>query len=517
MPTRKTTLFYAVLLAIASVAIGMVLASRLDLPSTSSAQPLTTAPPANSAPIAGSIDATTFRTIARDMSPAVVNIRTESTPRTEELTEFFGGEDFLRRFFPDRQQPGQGQGQGSRPNRQQRQAPQSQGAGTGFIIDAAEGLILTNNHVVENANKIEVAFYGDESDVEYEAKIVGRDPLTDSALIQLLKKPAAALQQVRFGDSDQMQPGDFVVAIGNPFNFNHTVTVGVISALGRPFPVGPGRSVNMLQTDAAINPGNSGGPLLNVRGEVVGINTAILSDRAQASNMGIGFAVPINLVRELVPQLRAGKVTRGMIGVSIAPVGAEAFEDHGLSSRSGAFVSAVTPSGPAAKAGVKALDVIVEFNGKAVKNRDQLVDMVTRTKPGSTVPLKVIRDGKNTGLNVTVGELDLEAEAGTTEEESAVEETAGFGVGLEDITPDIARRLELPRSTRGALVSEVDPGSTAANGGLRRYDVITQVNGQPVTSAADAKAKLQAVASGRLARILVMRGAQELGFAIRKD
>jgi len=511
MSTRKTTLFYAVLLAIASVAIGMVLASRLDLSPTSSAQQLTTAPPANSAPITGSVDATTFRTIAREVSPAVVNIRTESTPRTEELTEFFGGEDFLRRFFPD-----QGQAP-NRPNRRNR-APQSQGAGTGFIIDAAEGLILTNNHVVENANKIQVAFFGDEADVEFEAKIVGRDPLTDSALIQLLKKPATALQQVKFGDSDQMQPGDWVVAIGNPFNMNHTVTVGVVSALGRPFQVAPQRSVNMLQTDAAINPGNSGGPLLNVRGEVIGVNTAILSDRSQASNMGIGFAVPINLVRELVPQLRTGKVTRGRIGGQISPVGAEDYQEYGLSTRSGAVVSAVTPDGPAARAGLKPFDVIVEFNGKAVKNRDQLVDMVTRTKPGATVPLKVLRDGKSTSLNVTVEELDLEAEAGISEAQAEVEETAGFGIALEDITPDIARRLELPRATSGASISEIDPGSPAAQGGLRRFDVITQVNGQAVTSAADASRKLQAIPSGRLARILVVRPNQgEVGFAIRKE
>jgi serine protease Do len=513
MSTRKTTLFYAVLLAIASVAIGMVLASRLDLSPTSSAQPLTAAPPANTAPISGSIDATTFRTIAREVSPAVVNIRTESTPRTEELTEFFGGgEDFMRRFFPD-QQPRNG----ARPKGRERQ-PQSQGAGTGFIIEAAEGLILTNNHVVENSNKIHVAFYGDDADIEYEAKIVGRDPLTDSALIQLLKKPAKPLQQVKFGDSDQMQPGDFVVAIGNPFNMNHTVTVGVISALGRPFTVAPSRTVNMLQTDAAINPGNSGGPLLNVRGEVVGVNTAILSDRAQASNMGIGFAVPINLVRELVPQLRSGKVTRGMIGVSIGAIDAQAYEDYGLTSRSGALINTVNPGGPAAKAGLKPLDVITEFNGKAVKNRDQLVDLVTRTRPGTTVPLQVMRDGKKTPLNVTVGELDLEAEAGsTTEEESAVEETAGFGVSLDDVTPDIARRLELPRSTTGALVTDIDPSSAAAQGGMRRFDVITQINGQPVASATDASKKLQAIASGRLARVLVLRGGQELGFAIRKE
>jgi serine protease Do len=250
---------------------------------------------------------------------------------------------------------------------------------------------------------------------------------------------------------------------------------------------------------------------------VVGINTAILSDRSQASNMGIGFAVPINLVREIVPQLRTGKVTRGMIGVSIQPVDAEAFEDLGLTSRSGAMVSTVSPAGPAANAGVKPLDVIVEFNGKAVKNRDQLVDMVTRTTPGTTVPLKVLRDGKSTALNVTIGELDLEAEAGVTEEEGEVEEEAGFGIGLDDITPDIARRLELPRSTSGALVTDVAPGSAAAQGGLRRFDVITQVNGQPVTSASDASRKLQAIASGRLARILVLRGGQELGLAIRKE
>jgi len=307
MSTRKTTLFYTVLVAIASVAIGMVIASRLDLSPSSTAQSLAAAPPANSTPITGNLDATTFRAIAAEMSPAVVNIRTESTPRTEELTEFFGGDELFRRFFGDRVPEG---GQ-RRPS----QRPPSVGAGTGFIIDAEQGLILTNNHVVENTTKIEVGFFGDAADETYEAKVVGRDPLTDSALIQLDEKPTRELTAVRFGDSDQIQPGDWVVAIGNPFNFNHTVTVGVVSALGRPFPVAPQRTVEMLQTDAAINPGNSGGPMLNIRGEVVGINTAILSDRGMASNMGIGFAVPINAVRELIPQLRTGKVTRGMIGV----------------------------------------------------------------------------------------------------------------------------------------------------------------------------------------------------------
>jgi serine protease Do len=198
-------------------------------------------------------------------------------------------------------------------------------------------------------------------------------------------------------------------------------------------------------------------------------------------------------------------------------VDAEAYEDHGLTSRSGAMVSTVSPGGPAAKAGVKPFDVVVEFNGKPVKNRDQLVDIVTRTRPGSTVPVKVLREGKATSLNVTVGELDLDAEAGVRQQESESEESAGFGLGLDDITPDIARRLELPRSTAGALVTEVEPGSSAAQGGIRRFDVITQVNGQAVTSAADASRRLQAIPSGRLARILVIRGGQEVGFAIRKE
>ncbi len=509
MSTRKTTLFYTVLVAIASVAIGMVIASRLDLSPTSTAQTIGTAPPANSSPITGSLDATTFRTIAAEVSPAVVNIRTESSPRTEELTEFFGGDDLFRRFFGDRL-PQDGQ-------RRRAPRPPSVGAGTGFVIDAEGGLILTNNHVVENTTKIEVGLFGDVSDETYEATVVGRDPLTDSALIQLNEKPSRELTEVRFGDSAQMQPGDWVVAIGNPFNLNHTVTVGVISALGRPFPVAPGRSVEMLQTDAAINPGNSGGPMLNVRGEVVGINTAILSDRGAASNMGIGFAVPINAVRELIPQLRTGKVTRGMIGVQITAVDAQAYEDYGLTTREGAVVAAVSPDGPADAAGIQPGDVIVEYNGRRVPNRDELVSMVTRTAPGTTVPVKVLRNAKPVSLNVTVGELDLEAEAGGAEEESLTEESAGFGMSLDDVSPDIARRLELPRATQGALVTDLDPAGLAAGAGVRRFDVITQINGEPVTSAADAVRKLQAIEQGRLARIIVIRGGQELFLSIRKE
>jgi serine protease Do len=266
MSTRKTTLFYAALIAVASLAIGMVLASRLGLSPESSAQSMAV-PPANSAPLSGPIDATTFRSIAKAATPFVVNIRTESRRRTQDLTDFFG-QDPLERFF------GVPRGQ----NRQQPREETMQAAGTGFIISSKDGMILTNNHVVEGATKIAVSF-ASEPDVEYDAKLIGRDQLSDSALIQLVSKPAAPLIEAKFGDSSQMQPGDWVMAIGNPFGLDHTVTVGVISGLERSLAVTEGRSQEVIQTDAAINPGNSGGPLLNIRGEVIGSRASKAADR----------------------------------------------------------------------------------------------------------------------------------------------------------------------------------------------------------------------------------------------
>src|SRR5688572_19457485 len=312
MSSRKTTLFYSLLIMVASLAVGMVIASRLELTPASSAQTGATraAPAMISAPLSGPVDAGTFRNIAKTVSPAVVNIRSTSRQRAQEMTEFYGGggDDLLERFFG-------GQGGG----RQQKPRPREQetlSAGTGFVI-SRDGLILTNNHVVEGATKIEVGFFNEESDVYYEAKIVGRDPLTDSALIQLVDTKKD-LTEVKFGDSSQMQPGDWVVAIGNPFGLGHTVSVGVISATrASGLPVAEQRRADVLQTDAAINPGNSGGPLLNARGEVIGINTAIFTDARQQGNIGIGFAIPINNVRELIPQLRTGKITRGVIGVEV--------------------------------------------------------------------------------------------------------------------------------------------------------------------------------------------------------
>jgi len=505
MSTRKTTLFYAVLIAVASLAVGMVLASRLGLSPASSAQPMPL-PPASNAPLSGPIDATTFKNIAKTASPFVVNIRTESRRRAQDLTDFFG--DPLQRFF------------GAPPGRQDRQEPRQETAvavGSGFII-SKDGLILTNNHVIEGATKIAVSFVS-EPDVEYDAKVIGRDPLSDSALIQLVDKPAGPLPEAKFGDSSLMQPGDWVIAIGNPFGFDHTVTVGVISGLERSLRVTEGRSQEVIQTDAAINPGNSGGPLLNIRGEVIGVNTAILSDQRQAGNLGIGFAVPINIVRELLPQLRAGKVVRGVIGVQVGVVPADNLEFYGLKERKGAVVSSVTSGGPAARAGMQPSDVIIEFNGQPVKSRDELIRLVTRTKPGTTVPVKILRDRQEKALNITVDELDLEAEAGGRRgREGAPEQTsAGFGMTIDDLAPALARRLGAPSGTEGAVITDLEANGPAMRAGLQRGDIILQVNRTPVASAADAGRVLAKIPSGGRAFLLVWRQGQEVFLSVRKE
>jgi serine protease Do len=285
-----------------------------------------------------------------------------------------------------------------------------------------------------------------------------------------------------------------------------------------------GRNNDMLQTDAAINPGNSGGPLLNLRGEVIGMNTAIITNTRSEGNIGIGFAVPINIVRELLPQLREGKVVRGRIGVSVLPVPREDYAEFGLKSRTGAVVGTVTNSGPAAKAGIQPGDVITEYNGRPVPNTNDLVKMVVATKPGTSVPVKVLRDKQEKTFHVTVEELDLEAEqaarAGRSfnNNDQQEEETSsgGFGIGLRDITPQIARRLQLPAGRSGALVTDVDPNGPAA-AALRATDVILAVNRRPVSSAADASRELGKVASGHIALILLWRGDAEVFVTVKKD
>jgi serine protease Do len=441
----------------------------------------------------------------------VVIIRTESKTSGRDLSDLFGGggeggDDLFHRFFNP---PG-----GSQPHERVAVA-----TGTGFII-SKDGYILTNNHVVDGATKIEVTLYNDE-DQPYDAKIVGHDSLTDSALIMLTEKPSRELPVAKFGDSSQMAPGDWVMAIGNPFNYTDSVSVGVISGTKRPFQTAAQRYQDVLQTDAAINPGNSGGPLLNLRGEVIGINTAIISNDRTSGNLGIGFAIPINTVRDLLPQLETGRVVRGRIGVQVMVVTREAVQALGLQKRQGALVSTVTPGGAAAKGGIKPGDVIIEFNGRPVPDRDALVAMVIATKPGTTVPVRVVRNGKEQTLNVTIDELNLEEEAGGGEQEpeqpeNKGERSGGFGITLNNLTPEISRRLKVPQNVTGALVTDVDPNGPSGLF-LSPGDVIMEINRQTVTSAAEASRLLRDVPSGGVALMLVWRGGQQVFLTVKKD
>ncbi len=499
MSTNKTTLFAAALIAVGSMTIGMIIASRFNLSPVSSAQTFAT-PTMNSEPVTGPIDATTFRQIAQEQTAMVVNIRTETRRRTQ-LNDFFGQDDFFRRFF------------GQPPNQPEQREETVQAAGTGFVIDA-EGLILTNNHVVEDATKIEIDFFGDEEGVVYEARILGRDPLTDSALLELTERPDQELPVAQFGDSSKMAAGDWVMAIGNPFGLGHTVTVGVVSAIGRPFRPVRGRQTEVIQTDAAINPGNSGGPLLNLRGEVVGINTAIVSDRA--SNAGVGFAIPSNVVRELLTQLHSGKVTRGRIGVQIMDVSRESYEDFGLSERMGAVVSSVMPDAPADAAGMEPGDVIISYNGERVNDTQDLQGRVVRTQPGTSVPVVVLRAGKELTLHVTVEELDLETE-NHTPAETTEDVSEGFGMTLQDLTPQTASRLEVPPSTTGAVVINVERGGNAEGGGVQPGDVIVSVNRIEVGSAAEAIRELSTIENGRTAFLLIQRASTRIFLQVLKE
>jgi serine protease Do len=545
---NKSTIFYLFLVVVASVVVGMVLASRLDLASQSSAQ--TAIPAVNSTPITGPVTATTFRDVAKAVSPAVVNIRTKSMQAAEDgdLSEFFGGQappDFFDRLFPGQRPRGQSEnGDNQRRRRPEPAQELVRASGTGFIIDKS-GLILTNNHVVEGATEIRVSLYGDDADQDYTAKVVGRDQLTDSALLQLTRKPDRELPIAKFGDSAQMQPGDWVIAIGNPFNLDHTVSVGVISgsrgASDRgALQVAAQRRAEVIQTDAAINPGNSGGPLINLRGEVIGMNTAIATTGMSQGNMGVGFAIPSNALREVLPQLRSGKVTRGRVGVQVGAVRRQEIDELGLKEKTGAVVIAVEEKGPAEKAGIEIGDVILGWNGQPVRNSDELVQMVVRTKPGASIPVRIVRDQKERTLNITVEELDLESEGNpnrraSSERTSAEpEQPKGFGMTLENVTANCndcpgwggaGRRTRLPDTVRGAVITEIDPGSPADESGqLGPGDIIYRVGTTPVTSAVEAQRELNKIPAGGTALLRVIRrsdaatkGYREIFATVTKD
>jgi serine protease Do len=403
-----------------------------------------------------------FTSVVKKVTPAVVHIRVEKTMDSKGGM-FGGGDDFYNNPFFE-------QFFGPQFRRQQPRQFKQQGQGSGFII-AKDGHILTNNHVVEGADIITVIL-SDKKEVK--AKLVGTDPQTDIALIKI--DDGDNLPVVPLGDSDALEVGEWVIAIGNPFGLSQTVTVGIVSAKGRNR-VGINDYENFIQTDAAINPGNSGGPLLNIHGEVVGINSALYT--RSGGYMGIGFAIPINMVKSIENQLNDhGKVTRGWIGVGIQDVDENLAKSFNLKKAEGILVSEVQQGSPAEKAGLKQGDVILRLDNKTLNNVNDLRNQISLLPPKTTIILQIIRDGKSKDVEVTVGEQP--ADFGRTAKETGG--TSGlkqFGLAFQNLTPDLAEQFGYKRD-QGVIIKEVEPGSTAAMAGLRPGLLVEEVNKQRI-------------------------------------
>lgn len=463
-----------------------------------------------------------FVEIAKKQTPAVVNVSTKTkskskmreprapkrqprsplpSPRGRGDNNENGDKDmpdlkdFYDRFFGDRDE-------GQRPKT---------GMGSGFLI-SEDGLIMTNNHVIEGSDEIKVTMEKDKGyEKEYDAKLIGTDPKTDIALIQI-KMDEGKKEKFTFlkmGDSDSLEVGEWVVAIGNPFGLNHTVTVGVVSAKGRS--IGSGPYDEYIQTDASINPGNSGGPLLNINGEVIGMNTAIISGNS-GGNVGIGFAIPINMAKSILTELKEkGSVTRGWLGVMIQRITPELAKSFGLKENDGALVGDVISGGPADKSGIKRGDVIVKFNNQEIRTMESLPKYVASVTPGKKVDLEIVRDGKRKTISVTIEVLkDKEAE------EVAKQDTAPdlLGIQVQDITRELADSLQLD-STEGVLIAEVAPGEAGAEAGLRRGDVITEMNKKPVKSSTDYNTIAAKVKVGDSVLFLLKRGGTTIYVAVK--
>lgn len=413
---------------------------------------------------------TSFAPVVKKVAPSVVNVYSTRTVRARESAPFFN-DPLFRRFFGE-------EGPTPRPRTQQ-------GLGSGVVV-SEDGYIITNNHVVDQASEIRVATV---SGSEYTARVVGTDPATDLAV---LKVDQTGLQAIVLADSTQLEVGDTVMAVGNPFGIGQTVTVGIVSGLGRG--MGIVDYEDFIQTDASINPGNSGGALTDVLGRLVGVNTAILS--RTGGNQGVGFAVPVHIVRDVMDQIiRSGQVTRGYLGVLIQPLTPELARAFNIEERKGALVASVNPGSPAAEAGLKEGDVITEFNGKGINDSRHLRLMVAQTAPETKASLKYLREGKEQQAQITLGELEAEQLAQGTEGRGPATGSGGSGAleGVEfaELTSQLRRQMNIPNNVQGVIITEVQPGSAAERAGLEPGQVIEEVNRKPVRNLQDATASLR--------------------------
>jgi serine protease Do len=485
---RRHTLLSMGAVAVGATALGMVLAGGLGLTPVSSAAHAMAATSAAAAPAAAPAGLPDFATLAQRVIPAVVAVYTEDVVKPQDMRRNHGDMDPFEFFFGP-----------NFPHPDIRRPQKRQGAGSGFFIDP-DGLIVTNNHVVEGAERINVRLA---DDTELKATIVGRDPATDVALIKVVGK--GPFTPLPLGDSDSLRVGEWVMAVGNPLAMEHTVTVGVVSAKGRTLGISPdinSRSFeNFIQTDAAINLGNSGGPLVNLRGEVIGMNTAI-----NAAGQNLGFAIPVDTVKMVLPQLKQkGRVVRGYLGIQITNVDQEAQESFKLSSRDGALVQSVDKGGPADKAGIRPGDVIVAVSTFPVKETRQLIDHVSLMPPGQKVDLEVIREGKRLTIPAVLGERPPAQgeEASSTAKE--VTPTSKLGIQTDDLNPRTRRQFQVPTQIDGAVVTDVTDLSPADDAGLQPGDVIMRVNDRDVASEQEFTNAVSSLHGGTMVRFYIYR------------
>jgi serine protease Do len=449
-----------------------------------SREPITIAQ--NALPVSLGNFANGFSAVIKPALPAVVNIRTSKIvkPQANQMSPMFN-DPMFRQFFGDQF------GQGGKPHAEREQA-----LGSGVII-TPDGTILTNNHVIDGATDIKVQLSDKR---EFVAKLVGADPKSDVAVLKIEGKDLPTLP---LGDSSQLNVGDLIFAIGDPFGVGETATMGIVSATGRSR-LGIEDYENFIQTDAAINPGNSGGAMIDIHGNLVGINTAILSHGGSGGNEGVGFAIPMSMAKPVMDQILAhGKVIRGYLGVHIQDFSPELAKSFNFNQSGGVLIGDVSANTPAANAGLKKGDVIVKLNGQAESDSNDLRNTISQMSPGTQVKLDIWRDGKVEPFTVTLGELPKDKETAESSEDSSSGEIQGIDV--QDLSPEISQQLNLPSGTHGVVVTSVDPASAAAAAGINRGDLIQEINHKPVTSASQYK-QLMSAAGTQPILLLINRG-----------
>jgi len=498
MINKKRFTLSLLFILVLGVFVGLILSSHLEI---------TSQLPAKSQISSKSVDILTQLSEAQSevaalATPSVVNISTTRMIKSrEEMPDLFE-DPFFRRFFGD---------QIPHPNMPKEYKEQSLGSG---VIVSEDGYIITNNHVIEKAQEIKVLL---STKKDYKAKLIGADPKTDLAVIKIDVK---GLTPLPWGDSNKLNVGEIVFAIGNPFGLNQTVTMGVISAVGRAN-VGIADYEDFIQTDAAINPGNSGGGLINARGELIGINTAILS--RTGGYQGIGFAVPSSMAKQVMDSLlKYKKVVRGWLGVSIQEVTSDLAEEFGVKDLKGALVSGVMKDSPAGKAGIKQGDVILQYNGKLVEDTGHLRNMVSQTPIDTTVKVKLLRNKKEIVVEVVVAELPKKlAEASSRENESEEnneeESSALAGLVVRELTPDLARRFGFEESEKGVVVVKIESGSKLFEAGIRPGDIILQINQKNIASLEDYKKVAPKIKAKERLLLLLRRKGQDLFVTVRPE